>query len=466
MKKLPIIQSLWIGDTLSTMEELCISSFLYHGHSFHLYTYNYIKNIPDGTTVLDANEIIPSEMIFKYKDHDSYAGFSNLFRYKLLFEKGEYWVDTDVICLQPFTSHAEYIFASERLHNHKGTQVANCVMKVPSHSKIMEYCYNVALNKDNTQIKWGEIGPKLVESAVKKFNFESYIAAPEEFCSINWWDYNHLIDGSYNISILKDSKAIHLWNEMWRRNNIDKGSSFNKKSIYSWLRKTYLEEYPIKINTTDLVSIIIPCYNQAQYLEESVQSALNQLYSNIEIIIVNDGSTDNTQEIAEELQNKYPNIIRIIMQDNKGLSEARNTGIGEALGEYILPFDADDRLDEKMVSKCMNAITENHVDIVYFDVQCFEEKHHIAYKKPFSENNILYENLPPPSSLYRKKVWEEIGGYKPNMNIGYEDWEFWINVYKHNFKFHYLPEVLFYYRVKKESMVTNAEKNILSYLVK
>ena len=221
----------------------------------------------------------------------------------------------------------------------------------------------------------------------------------------------------------------------------------------SWIR---LSDKPFREN--DLVSIIIPCYNQAQYLEESVQSAVDQTYPNIEIIIVNDGSSDNTQEVAEELQKRYPDTIRIVTQENQGISEARNTGIRESLGEYILPLDSDDILDPKIISKYVNTMIQNSADIVYSDLQRFEKNQDIRLRKPFSENNILYENLPHGSSLYRKEVWAKNKGYKQNMKEGYEDWEFWINAYKHNFTFHHLPEVLFYYRIKDESRDTNAYK--------
>ena len=110
MHQLPIIQSLWIGDRLSTMEKLCISSFLQNVNDFHLYTYDKVKGVPEGTVIKDANEIVPSDMIFKYKEHNSYAGFSNIFRYKLLFDKGGYWVDTDNVCLKPFTNIESNIY--------------------------------------------------------------------------------------------------------------------------------------------------------------------------------------------------------------------------------------------------------------------------------------------------------------------------------------------------------------------
>ena len=115
----PLIQSLWIGDRLSTMERLCITSFLEHGHPFHLYVYDEVANVPRGVILEDATEIMPRDKIFRYKEHDSVSGFSNLFRYKLLLERGSYWVDSDEICLAPFPSEPEYVFASEAVQREK-----------------------------------------------------------------------------------------------------------------------------------------------------------------------------------------------------------------------------------------------------------------------------------------------------------------------------------------------------------
>lgn len=209
---------------------------------------------------------------------------------------------------------------------------------------------------------------------------------------------------------------------------------------------------------SELVSIIIPCYNQMEYLEEAVKSTINQTYTNLEIIIVNDGCTDNTQELAEELQKNHPKKIKILQQKNMGLSEARNNGIRKASGQYILCLDADDILDIKMISRCMDAMIKNNIDIVHGGLQCFEESDNIWIGKPFSENNILYENILHQSSLYKKDVWSKTKGYKKNMKEGYEDWEFWINAYNHNFIFYYLPEILYYYRIKKVSMYTESLK--------
>ena len=80
------IQTLWIGDKLSPMEQLCLSSFVYHGHDVHLYVYSDVAGIPDGVIVKDGNEILPEDMIFLYKGHKSFSGFSNYFRYKMVLE--------------------------------------------------------------------------------------------------------------------------------------------------------------------------------------------------------------------------------------------------------------------------------------------------------------------------------------------------------------------------------------------
>ena len=104
------IQTLWVGDTLSTMERLCLSSFVHHGHETHLYTYSDIDNVPEGVVVKDGNEILPESMIFEYKNYKSFSGFSNYFRYKLLTENGGYWVDTDVVCMKPFNFEEPFVF--------------------------------------------------------------------------------------------------------------------------------------------------------------------------------------------------------------------------------------------------------------------------------------------------------------------------------------------------------------------
>jgi len=212
------------------------------------------------------------------------------------------------------------------------------------------------------------------------------------------------------------------------------------------------------LETNNIISIIIPCYNQAEYLEEAVQSVLDQTYTNIEIIIVNDGSTDNSQEIAEALQKEYPEKIKIISQQNQGLSVARNTGIKESTGNYILPLDADDILDSHMLEKTVEVLYNEDIDIVSPDGLTFGEKEYKIVPKDSSLCNLLYANCLIICSLYKREVWLRTGGYKQNMHGGYEDWEFWINAVKYGFKFKRYPEILFHYRVKTTSMYISAKE--------
>ena len=107
----PIIQSLWIGKSLSKLEQLSMKSFIDHGHTYHLYTYDNVENIPNGVVVKDGNDILSKDEIYTYKN-GSVSAFSNLFRFTLLYKKGGYWVDTDLICLKKFTFKEDDIVLS------------------------------------------------------------------------------------------------------------------------------------------------------------------------------------------------------------------------------------------------------------------------------------------------------------------------------------------------------------------
>ena len=106
----------------------------------------------------------------------------------------------------------------------------------------------------------------------------------------------------------------------------------------------------------------------------------------------------------------------------------------------------------------MNCMKENDADVVYVDIQYFGFKNFINKKSPFYVNNILYQNPCSVTSLYKKNIWEEIGGYSLNMAEGYEDWEFWINTFKHGFKFQYLSKLLLKYRTNEVSRDINAKE--------
>lgn len=235
------------------MERLCISSFLANGHPFHLYVYDDMENVPPGTLLKDASAIISPDKIFKYKDRDSYAGFSNLFRYKLLLEKGEYWVDTDVVCLSSLNTASDYVFASSKepkssILGSGVSKIQNFLIKSTAGAEIMDYCYTEASKKNPSELKWGDTGPKFLKAAIKKFRLERYTEKAETFSPIHWRNWDRFITGSLHVVwreklrfALSGTKTLHLWNEMWRLNGVNKDHGFPRNCIYEELKRRYLK---------------------------------------------------------------------------------------------------------------------------------------------------------------------------------------------------------------------------------
>jgi mannosyltransferase OCH1-like enzyme len=228
------------------MEQLSISSFLLNGHEYHLYVYDDVSYIPGGTVVMDASEILPASHIFQYKDRQSYAGFSNYFRYKLLFERGGWWADTDTICLKPFEFHDEYVFSSEI--NHRGREVVNCgVIKATAGSGVMAYALQVCQTKNPARLVWGETGPRLMAKAVKKFGLEKYKTSYQTFCPINYEQWRKLVQPGFDLLFDERTYAIHLWNEMWRLAGQNKNAEYHQTCLYEKLKRNYLPASPASV---------------------------------------------------------------------------------------------------------------------------------------------------------------------------------------------------------------------------
>jgi len=237
-----IIQTLWVGNTLSVMERLCLSSFVQNGHETHLYTYEDIDNVPDGVILKDGGEILPEDMIFEYKDHKSFSGFSNYFRYKLLSDKGGYWVDTDIVCLKPFDFSETFVFCSEEILplNQGNVHIGSCLIKAPKESILTKDAFETCMSKKTEDLVWGEVGPRLVKEMVEKYNMQSFVKSPEWFCPIPGIAWQALIDPKAVVNFGENTYAVHLWNEMWRRADVDKNQTFAPDSFYEKMKKRYL----------------------------------------------------------------------------------------------------------------------------------------------------------------------------------------------------------------------------------
>jgi glycosyltransferase involved in cell wall biosynthesis len=187
---------------------------------------------------------------------------------------------------------------------------------------------------------------------------------------------------------------------------------------------------------------------------------LKSTFESLEVIIVNDGSTDAlTLEVLKELEQEhhYENRIQFIHQGNMGLASARNNGIKAATGKYILPLDADNMIRPHYIERAVNILEANQdVGVVYAYAKLFGEKNGIWEFPVFNAKRLLLDNFVEACSVFRKKVWEECNGYDPNMGImGLEDWDLWIGVMERGWKFYLLKEVLFDYRVSSTSMINN-----------
>lgn len=211
----------------------------------------------------------------------------------------------------------------------------------------------------------------------------------------------------------------------------------------------------------DKVSVIIPCYKQASFLSESLQSVVNQTYENWECIIVDDGSPDDTKEIAEKWCTK-DSRIHYLNQQNGGLSSARNFGIQNAKSDFILTLDADDKYEKTFIEKALKIFDENSkIGVISSWVVRFKDDKEIAIIKPNGKTieDFLFQNACNGTSLFRKKCWLDVGGYDESMKNGYEDWDFYIRVCSIGWQVYVIPELLFYYRQHTFSMRLDAYAN-------
>ncbi|MEI6554806.1 MAG: glycosyltransferase family A protein [Paludibacter sp.] len=216
----------------------------------------------------------------------------------------------------------------------------------------------------------------------------------------------------------------------------------------------------------ELVSIIIPAYNCAEYIEETVASATASTYPYIEIIITNDGSTDSTAEIIDRIAAKNPNI-KIFNQDNQGVSATRNFCISKASGKYILPLDGDDLISVDYIEKAVKVLSGNeHIKIVYGKAEFFGDRTGNWNLPEFNIHLLARKNLIYITSLFRKSDFDKTNGFCPEMP-SLEDWDLWISLLENGGQVVCLPDKCFYYRVHGRSSriaTRNLKKNMIDIL--
>jgi glycosyltransferase involved in cell wall biosynthesis len=198
------------------------------------------------------------------------------------------------------------------------------------------------------------------------------------------------------------------------------------------------------------VSVIVTCYNQGIYLRDTIESVLKQTYENLEIILVDDGSTDSkTLKILSTNSWERTQLIKI---KNSGVSAARNLGIERSTGDYILILDGDDLIESTFVEKAVLVLDSDfETKVVCSRVKFIGKKRGELLLPDFSIERLLVQNTMVITSMFRKSEFYLTNGFNSNMNEGFEDWDFWISLLKRGGKVYKINELLFLYRIRSKS---------------
>lgn len=242
------IQALWIGEKLSHLEQLSLASFVANGHEVHLYAYEDIAGVPPGVSVIDGRGVLPEDAIFSFGPDaafgaGSFAAFANLFRYKLLYEKGGWWIDVDMVCLRHFDIEAPYVFGYEH-----GTSINCAVLRLQQGSPVAESLYQAALAK-GTDLNWGDTGARLFSEKVAEFHLEGFALPTSAFYPVHAWAADTLLqedpDGS-RIARLEGAYGVHFWNSILNWAGRDKNAEYPASSIYEQLKARFGVGQPAK----------------------------------------------------------------------------------------------------------------------------------------------------------------------------------------------------------------------------
>lgn len=217
-----------------------------------------------------------------------------------------------------------------------------------------------------------------------------------------------------------------------------------------------------------LVSVIVTNYNYAEYVGRCIESAINQTYKPIEIIVINDGSTDNSDKVIKKYTNKYPEI-RYINQKNQGANATRNIGIKLAKGDFIFLLDADNWLNPDHIEKLFKKAKDTGADVVYTDLQHFGDDENKHIMPEFDINYLKISNFVDTASLIRKKA---IGKNKFDIWLNrrfLQDYDFFLGLALKGLKFIKCGEATLNYRIhskqrgNKSDRISSVEKSIENY---
>ncbi len=209
-----------------------------------------------------------------------------------------------------------------------------------------------------------------------------------------------------------------------------------------------------------VVSILIPVFNSLPYIKEALESILNQTYINLEIVIINDGSNDGTEQVLRNYASKHKSI-KLIDQKNQGICAALNNGIEICSGKYIARMDSDDIMHPQRIELQVKFMEENpNISILGTAIQYIDLNGHLGryhfYPKSSSISSMIFHESPVahPTAFVRKEVFLQIGNYRENLYPA-EDYDLWLRAFSADIKIENLQKVLLYYRVHNANTSSN-----------
>jgi len=332
-----VIQSFWLG-TLTTMEKLCIRSFMANGHEFHLYTYGKLEGVPEGCIVKDASEILPEAQVRQFSCLQQSADF---FRTALLLKRGGWYVDMDTVCLRPFDFSSEYVWAGCDANN----VIQNCVMKVPANAPIMQYWFdhiNAMSAGQKAALRFQAIGPEFLAKIVPRFNLQGYVLPKGFFDPIGFDKVHRFIDPTATWD-LSNTYSIHCFHAAWQgqheshqredyRKLTGTDDKFPEGCLYEQLKRRYMR--------SPKISIVITTYNRAKQLRKTFESFVSQpTYKDCEVIVIDDGIDAETPALCKEYGVDYVHVGRPGVYRNP--AQPINIGLRRAVGDIIILQNAE-----------------------------------------------------------------------------------------------------------------------------
>ena len=312
-------------------------------------------------------------------------------------------------------------------------------------------------------------GSKIIDSiivdgvffSVKKSNLKSNF--DESFKGFHFYDTsfcmeNHLL--GVKVGTISNVSLTHLsigmTNEQWDNNRRLFLDKYNKQ-----LPIKLESKYPVnKINSKlPLVSIIIPIYNYGIQFEKALQSVFNSTYKNIEIVIVDDGSTNTYVKLKLESVKDHPNI-KIIHQENQGPSSARNNGIKNSTGDLILPLDADDMVQPDYIQLCVNILKNNkNISPVYCDTHHIGQTQGIEVRPEWSLERLNKGPFIVNCSMFHREAFDKCDGYDVELK-GWEDYDLWLRMGINGYVGKRIPKPLFIYFHHEIDGTVSSEANV------